>query len=112
MRLFSALSWPALLMLLHPGLIFGIQHQSFVLDNDFDLHTWRRLAGKSEEPQINKRVVWTLHDLVGIGNALGGFSRALQDSLAEDRLLIINSIILQKFCHIVGCPLRQVATNG
>jgi len=40
---------------------------------------------------------------VGIGNALGGLARVMEDALEENRTLVITSLILQKFCDIVTC---------
>jgi hypothetical protein len=45
---------------------------------------------------------------VGIGNALGGFSDALQDCFIQNRQLVINSRILEKFCEILECTIHQV----
>jgi hypothetical protein len=45
---------------------------------------------------------------VGIGNAFGGFAEALQQAMIEDRELIIESRIIQKFCKVVECAMHQV----
>jgi len=45
---------------------------------------------------------------VGIGNAFGGYAEALQQAIVEDRELIIESRIIQKFCKVVECAMHQV----
>ena len=47
------------------------------------------------------------HEQVGIGNALGGYVRVMEDSMVEGRELVIRSFILQKFCKIVSCSMEE-----
>lgn len=49
---------------------------------------------------------------VGIGNALGGFARVMEDALNENRTLVVTSLILQKFCEVVACGLVQLPGSG
>lgn len=54
---------------------------------------------------------FALHDQVGIGNALAGLGRVMIDAMIENRILLINSLILEKFCTVVPCSLNSLP-NG
>ena len=72
--------------------------------NDFALATWRRDLGTP--PSSTQTVLhWRRHDQVGIGNALGGLTTAAIDAFVENRDLVLESRILQKFCEFVRCAI-------
>ena len=88
-------------------LVASASELSFMLDDDHETYRWRTLAGRPD-PDIRKVVIWTRHKGIGIGNALGGFARIMQDALMEDRVIVIRSIILRKFCEILSCAMHPV----
>jgi len=61
---------------------------------------------------MKKVVVWTRHDNFGIGNTLHGYCSSIQDALLEDRLFIVNSVVIEKFCAIVSCRLLKLPAPG
>jgi len=87
------------------------KESSYTLASDHESFEWRRKAGRPT-PDMNKVVVWTRHEQVGIGNAFGGFARVMQDALEEDRTLVIYSLIFEKFCAVVPCAMRQIPDEG
>jgi hypothetical protein len=87
------------------------KYASLIIPPDHETTAWRRAAGRPE-PSLRKAVVWTRHEQVGIGNTLGGFARVMLDALAEDRAVVIHSIILQKFCEIVQCAVNEIPGEG
>jgi hypothetical protein len=99
-----------LLIQLHFWTTAGSKLVSLVLPDDDVTNKWRLDAGHPIEKFIDQKskVVWTLHERVGIGNTLGGFNQALQTSMVEERALVIHSRILSKFCDMVHCSLVQL----
>jgi hypothetical protein len=55
--------------------------------------------------------VWTRNGVVGIGNALQGFSRGILLALAHNRTFVMRSVIIQKFCTILECSLRELSKD-
>ena len=95
-------------------LLLACQQLSSVAARDIDLvlapnhesYAWRQEAGHPA-PTFSKYVLWTRHEQVGIGNALGGFGRVMVEAMTEDRELVIHSLIFEKFCEIVSCALTR-----
>ena len=83
---------------------------TMALDLDHESFSWRRAANR-QEPGHSRLLIWTRHKAIGIGNALGGYSRVMQDALMEDRTLLVRSIILRKFCEILKCRLHQLESD-
>ncbi len=46
---------------------FGVNHNTYILRDDHETNDWRLRANRPSPPQMNKRIVWVCHDLVGIG---------------------------------------------
>jgi hypothetical protein len=91
-----------------PVVAAGRPQVSFVLTEEHDSVKWRHTAHKPAPPLEERGALWTRHDVVGIGNALGSFSNAVRFALAEDRALVLRSRILQKFCEMVLCNMRPL----
>jgi hypothetical protein len=79
----------------------------FVVDGDFAVKQWRSALGIQNPPQ-HLVTHWRRHDHVGIGNALGGLTSATIEAFLENRELVLESRVLQKFCEFVRCAIREV----
>ena len=86
--------------------VSGIEVAS-VLADDHESFAWRRAAG-APKCNLHRVLIWTRHEQVGIGNTLGGYATSMFSALAENRTLVIRSIILQKFCDIVQCAIKTL----
>lgn len=75
---------------------------SSVLIDNHEIDEWRLRAGRPV-PALKRVVVWRRDAMVGIGNALGSFSQVVKLALAEDRKLVIDSIIFQKVFRLTRC---------
>ena len=85
---------------------------TLLLESDHVSYRWRReaghkLIGGADPDEWERVVVWTRHEQVGIGNALGGFGRVMVEAMTNDRELVIHSLIFDKFCEIVSCTLTR-----
>lgn len=83
-------------------------HNHYALTEDHETNSWRRAAGRPV-PTVHggsKALIWSCHERVGIGNNLGAFTHAMREALEGDRALVITSLILHKFCEMVGCHWR------
>jgi len=94
------------LMILVPK-VTGAAEFSAVLKPEHESFTWRRIANRTE-PTLNKTFHWIRHEQIGIGNTLGGYVTSMISALREDRLLVITSRILFKFCDIVKCSVEPL----
>ena len=78
---------------------------ALLLPTNHESNLWRLESGHPASSP-SKVVIWTRHEQVGIGNALGGFGHVLLDAMIQDRELIIHSLIFEKFCEIMSCALE------
>jgi hypothetical protein len=82
----------------------GVAEFAAVLKPDHESFAWRRLANRTE-PTFDKTYHWIRHEQIGIGNTLGGYVTSMFSALREDRLLVMTSRILFKFCDVVKCSI-------
>ena len=80
----------------------GWKHNAYHLEDTHPTNDWRRFLGRPI-PGFEDVLLWTCHERVGIGNNLGAFTHAMKDALSADSKLVIQSIILQKHCEMLGC---------
>jgi len=79
----------------------------FALADDHPAERWRQAAGRPPAT-LQRTLVWVRHDNFGIGNTLHGFASAMLDAFVEDRSMVINSVVVQKFCEVLACSIRQL----
>jgi len=87
--------------------VTGAAEFAAVLKPEHASFSWRRLANRTE-PTLNRTFHWIRHEQIGIGNTLGGYVTSMVTSLREDRLLVITSRILFKFCDVVKCSIEHL----
>ncbi len=79
-----------------------LAHNHYALVEDHETNAWRRAATGRPVPTVkggSKALIWSCHERVGIGNNLGAFTHAMREALEGDRVLVITSLILHKFCE-------------
>jgi hypothetical protein len=79
----------------------------WVLAPNHESFKWRQEAGRPA-PTMKKVVLWTRHDKIGIGNALGGFARVFHDALMEDRTLVVRETL----CTSASRGVRECDSNS
>lgn len=84
---------------------------SFVLNSESATYSWRHLAERPT-PSFGRVLTWTKHDQVGIGNALGGYASALLEAIEQDRVLVMYSIIMLKFCEVLPCRIHHTPAHS
>jgi hypothetical protein len=84
---------------------------TFVLNKDHIANQWRHEVGRTlihDKSGNNMGLVWTRHKSIGIGNALCAFVRVIEDSLMDNQVLFVRSIIIRKFCSLANCSIHPL----
>ena len=79
----------------------------FVLFDDHVVNIWRKELGLVD-PGMKKVAHWVRNEQIGIGNTLGGFAAVTISGLIENRTVVYNSRMLEKFCALVSCKLKKL----
>ena len=84
-----------------------------VFSSENTMSRWRKwmLGARNQEGTSpdDHLLVWTRNDGIGVGNALSGLGHAVFFSLAEDRSMVIRSVIIDKLCRFVTCTTQRLS---
>jgi hypothetical protein len=76
--------------------------KTFMLSSNHECFNWFEKTHRPR-PSIQNSILWTKNAVVGIGNAVNGIVRALHYSLAQNRTVMFQSVMVEKLCHSLHC---------